>query len=74
MVPEQQNVSVGAQEQNFAAGEKHSAVVATEEQNFSPAQEKNSTPLLPQEQNVSHQRKKFYNCGSRTAEVCPKTE
>ena len=35
MIPEQQNISVGAQEQNFATGEKHSAVVATEEQNIS---------------------------------------
>jgi len=32
MIPEQQNISVGAQEQNFAAGEKHSAVVTTGEQ------------------------------------------
>jgi len=35
VVSEQQNISVETQEQNFAAGEKHSAVVATDEQSIS---------------------------------------
>jgi len=35
VVSEQQNISVGAQEKNFAAGENQFVVVATEEQNIS---------------------------------------
>jgi len=48
MIPEQQNISVGAQEQNFATGEKHSAVVTTGEQNKNLQLSLQNSRSLPQ--------------------------
>jgi len=64
----------GNRRAEYFSGKKHCAIVVTEQQNLSG--EKHSGLVVAKGQKFSLVRKKlkFCNCGSRTAEVCPKTK